>query len=344
MLAHSRARAARRPRDPRRRARVLAGAASARTSTSSSAGSRSASRGAAAPRAPRALARQLARPRGASRPAPHEPRLRVGLSYPEDRYGISRYADAAPLIAVGLAGAAARAAAPDRPLARPRGRRRPPSSTTPARHAPRRSSAATRLGAAVWAWTVNDPTEAARWRIGAPTLSSPTTRESSGDEPHETPLDPSSRHSPFLVCAPRARAGAPPGAATIPEGVVDRHGAGRRADARGGAEYVRAEFALPLVLGYGRTSSRPPRVARDARHPARGRPGARRAAEHDGAAAGHRQQARGPHVRRRDRGSLRAQADRRAALPAQAEAVDRAEKAGPRDRPRRRRARRSSPR
>ena len=33
----------------------------------------------------------------------HEPSLRVGLSYPEDRFGVSRYRAAAPAVAVGLA-------------------------------------------------------------------------------------------------------------------------------------------------------------------------------------------------------------------------------------------------
>ena len=89
-----------------------------------------------------------------------EPRLLVGLSYPEDRYGISRFRASAPVIALGL-----------RTLRR----------TLPrviSRWLTRAGAAAAVLhyelvtaqvierchasGAAVWAWTVNDRSVAAR--------------------------------------------------------------------------------------------------------------------------------------------------------------------------------------
>jgi glycerophosphoryl diester phosphodiesterase len=90
----------------------------------------------------------------------YEPALRVGLSYPEDRYGLSGRRPFAPLLAGGLAAmklalprligrwlerAAASAAVVHRQLVTP--------SLIRACHHRR---------AAVWAWTVNDPTEAGR--------------------------------------------------------------------------------------------------------------------------------------------------------------------------------------
>lgn len=90
----------------------------------------------------------------------YEPALRVGLSYPEDRYGLSGRRTFAPLLAGGLAAmkrtlphligrwlerAAASAAVVHRQLVTP--------SLIRACH---------HRGAAVWAWTVNDPREAER--------------------------------------------------------------------------------------------------------------------------------------------------------------------------------------
>ncbi len=88
----------------------------------------------------------------------YEPALRVGLSYPEDRYGLSGRRTFAPLLAGGLAAmkwtlprligrwldrAAASAAVVHRQLVTP-------ALIRVCHH----------RGAAVWAWTVNDPTEA----------------------------------------------------------------------------------------------------------------------------------------------------------------------------------------
>ncbi len=90
----------------------------------------------------------------------HEPIVRVGLAYPEDRHGLAGRRTFAPLLAGGLAAmkltlprligrwlerAAASAAVVHRQLVTP--------SLIRACH---------ERGAAVWAWTVNDPTEAGR--------------------------------------------------------------------------------------------------------------------------------------------------------------------------------------
>ena len=90
----------------------------------------------------------------------YEPALRVGLSYPEDRYGLSGRRTFAPLLAGGLAAmkwslprligrwlerAAASVAVVHRQL------------VTPAL-----IGVCHNRGSAVWAWTVNDPTEAGR--------------------------------------------------------------------------------------------------------------------------------------------------------------------------------------
>jgi glycerophosphoryl diester phosphodiesterase len=90
----------------------------------------------------------------------HEPRLRVGLSYPEDRYGIARYRTAAPAIALAMRGlrrllprvivrwlarAGASAAVLHESLVSP--------VVVERCHA---------VDAAVWAWTVNDPETAKR--------------------------------------------------------------------------------------------------------------------------------------------------------------------------------------
>jgi glycerophosphoryl diester phosphodiesterase len=85
----------------------------------------------------------------------HEPRLRVGLSYPEDRLGVARYRAAAPAIALGLHGL-------KRALPRLIGRwlARAGASAAVLHYAlvtPATIRRCHSLGAAVWAWTVNDP-------------------------------------------------------------------------------------------------------------------------------------------------------------------------------------------
>ena len=90
----------------------------------------------------------------------HEPRLALGLSYPEDRYGISRYRAAGPAIAVGL-GALKRAL----PRVLPRWLARAQASAAVLHHmlvTPRSIERCHSVGAAVWAWTVNDPELARR--------------------------------------------------------------------------------------------------------------------------------------------------------------------------------------
>ena len=90
----------------------------------------------------------------------HEPALRVGLSYPEDRFGIARHRAAAPVIALGLAGLR-------RVLPRVIGRwlTRAGASAAVLHEALVTRAVIARchgLGAAVWAWTVNDPDIARR--------------------------------------------------------------------------------------------------------------------------------------------------------------------------------------
>jgi glycerophosphoryl diester phosphodiesterase len=88
----------------------------------------------------------------------YEPALRVGLSYPEDRYGLSGRRTFAPLLTGGLA-------AMKRALPRLIGRwldRAAASAAVVHRQlvTPSLIRACHRRGAAVWAWTVNDPNEA----------------------------------------------------------------------------------------------------------------------------------------------------------------------------------------
>jgi glycerophosphoryl diester phosphodiesterase len=90
----------------------------------------------------------------------HEPALRVGLSYPEDRYGVARYRVAAPAIAVGLR-------ALRRTLPRVIGRwlTRAGASAAVLHYelvTPGIVRRCHSLGAAVWAWTVNDADVAGR--------------------------------------------------------------------------------------------------------------------------------------------------------------------------------------
>jgi glycerophosphoryl diester phosphodiesterase len=90
----------------------------------------------------------------------HEPRLLVGLSYPEDRYGISRFRASAPFVKVGLA--ALRRTLP-RVIAG--WLRRAGASAAVLHHALVTPVVIERChvaGAAVWAWTVNDRATAAR--------------------------------------------------------------------------------------------------------------------------------------------------------------------------------------
>ena len=88
----------------------------------------------------------------------HEPRLQVGLSYPEDRLGIARYRAAAPAIAIGL-----RALKAGLPRVLTRWLARAGASAAVIHYALVTPAAIRRchdVGAAVWAWTVNDPTTA----------------------------------------------------------------------------------------------------------------------------------------------------------------------------------------
>ncbi|MBA3384357.1 MAG: glycerophosphodiester phosphodiesterase [Actinobacteria bacterium] len=98
----------------------------------------------------------------------YEPALRVGLSYPEDRYGLSGRRTFAPLLAGGLA-------AMKRTLPRLIGRwlqRAAASAAVVHRQlvTPSLIRACHDRGAAVWVWTVNDPAEAgqlAEWGADA---------------------------------------------------------------------------------------------------------------------------------------------------------------------------------
>jgi glycerophosphoryl diester phosphodiesterase len=90
----------------------------------------------------------------------HEPALRVGLSYPEDRFGVAGRRGAAPFVAVGLA-------ALKRTLPSVIGRwlDRAGASAAVLHHALVTPAVVDRCharGAAVWAWTVNDADVAAR--------------------------------------------------------------------------------------------------------------------------------------------------------------------------------------
>lgn len=90
----------------------------------------------------------------------YEPALRVGLSYPEDRYGLSGRRTFAPLLAGGLA-------VMKRSLPRLIGRWLERAAASAAVvHRQLITPALLRVchdrGAAVWAWTVNDPAEAGR--------------------------------------------------------------------------------------------------------------------------------------------------------------------------------------
>jgi glycerophosphoryl diester phosphodiesterase len=90
----------------------------------------------------------------------YEPRLQVGLSYPQDRYGVSRYRVAAPAIRVGLAGL-------QRTLPRliSRWLERAGASAAVLHYALVTPPIIQRChlhGAAVWAWTVNDQKTAAQ--------------------------------------------------------------------------------------------------------------------------------------------------------------------------------------
>ena len=90
----------------------------------------------------------------------HEPRLRVGLSYPEDRLGVAGYRAAAPALAVGLA-----ALKRTLPIVLPRWLDRAGASAAMLHHAlvtPRVVARCHARGAGVWAWTVNDGATAAR--------------------------------------------------------------------------------------------------------------------------------------------------------------------------------------
>jgi glycerophosphoryl diester phosphodiesterase len=90
----------------------------------------------------------------------HEPKLLVGLSYPEDRYGLSRRRGSGPIIAFGLA-----ALRRTLPRVISRWLQRAGASAAVLHHAlvtPRVVERCHDAGAAVWAWTVNDGATVAR--------------------------------------------------------------------------------------------------------------------------------------------------------------------------------------
>jgi len=97
-----------------------------------------------------------------------EPRLAVGLSYPEDRYGVAGRPTLAPLLAGGLL--ALRRVVP---ALVPRWLARAGASALVLHHQLVTPAAIARchgLGAAVWSWTVNDASTAARlseWGVDA---------------------------------------------------------------------------------------------------------------------------------------------------------------------------------
>ena len=86
--------------------------------------------------------------------------MRIGVTYPEDRYGVSRRPVLQPVLRAGLAGL--RAAMPAR---LPRLARRAGATAVMLQHAlvtPRAVAAARALGAPVLAWTVDDPADLER--------------------------------------------------------------------------------------------------------------------------------------------------------------------------------------
>ena len=127
-----------------------------------------------------------------------------------------------------------------------------------------------------------------------------------------------------LVCAP-ARAAEPAPATTIPEGVVIGNVPVGGLTAESATEYVRAQFALPLVVGYGT-------YVLEAQTESLAVPSIQKAVQQALVAAPNTvvpltvtvREARAARVHRRAQRALRAQARRRQALPAKVEAVDRA--------------------
>ena len=105
-----------------------------------------------------------------------EPALRVGLGYPEDRFGVARYRAAAPAIAVALAGV-------KRTLPALIGRwvDRAGASAAMIHQALVTPALVARChgrGVALWAWTVNEEAEAARLaRLGADAIITDDPRE-----------------------------------------------------------------------------------------------------------------------------------------------------------------------
>jgi glycerophosphoryl diester phosphodiesterase len=92
--------------------------------------------------------------------ARHAPAVRIGFTYPEDRYGVSRRPVLDPVLRGGLV--ALRAAAP---LVLPRMIRRAGATALMLQHAlvtPRSVARAGALGAPVLAWTVDDPADLRR--------------------------------------------------------------------------------------------------------------------------------------------------------------------------------------
>jgi glycerophosphoryl diester phosphodiesterase len=89
--------------------------------------------------------------------ARHAPRVRIGFTYPEDRYGVSRRRALEPVLRAGLV--ALRATAP---AVLPRMIRRAGATALMLQHAlvtPRAVARARALGAPVLAWTVDEPAD-----------------------------------------------------------------------------------------------------------------------------------------------------------------------------------------
>ena len=133
-----------------------------------------------------------------------------------------------------------------------------------------------------------------------------------------------------LVCAPARAAEPRPG--DDPEAVVIGNAPVGGLTAEAATEYVKTQFALPLVVGYGTyVLEAPTPVARRTLDPEGRAAGARRSAEHGRSADGDRAEACAAGLHRGSQHALRAQAGGRASLPAQPEAVDLTGEGWPRD-------------
>ena len=86
------------------------------------------------------------------------PKVRIGITYPEDKLSISRKPYLWPIVSLGLT--SMRASVPMRvPRLARLARSERGDAPAPARDAPRRSSASHAAGLPVWAWTVDEPAD-----------------------------------------------------------------------------------------------------------------------------------------------------------------------------------------